>query len=542
MTPFGPRRWEKVWLGLLVLDVLLIAGSVLMPHVDGDALFFGEIAKGILRSGDWVTLHHRPSPSWVVDKPPLTFWLMALVLRVTGPTGAALRIWQLPLSLVLLGVTYRLSRLGLAEPARQEEAVLAALLLGTSFLGFYQSVSPQQDVALTVFLALGFVAYLRYRTSGNTGAALLAGVWIAAAVLSKGLVAVAVFGLVVTADMLIPSGKVGYWRWSQVAAGALVFTLVATPWFVVEGLRHGRAFVDALFVSGIGVGRFFHPVLSAPLPYWQAVIAYVPILAIWAFPWTGLLPRAVQEAWRLVGTGPPALRLCALWAGLHFVLLSISPGDKVFRYLFPLFPPLCVLLARVLIRSMNDVRGLRPVVVVTTGVAIPAVGANIWLLLSQSTEVRVFYGPMLVPFLSVVAVSVVVFAALAWRGTARAAVAALCAGALLAYGVLGWAVATHWERLWPWRAVAATVNRLYRPGDRLVFRSGYKPAANPLVYWLDPPIQFADDDATVERLWHQGRVFGVLQPESYFNLRNRLRPTILLEMPTGWVLVTNEAP
>ena len=542
MTPFGPRRWETVWIVLLLLSVVIVAAGVVVPLVDGDALFFGEIAKGILRSGDWVTLHHRLSPSWVVDKPPLTFWLMALVFRITGPTGPALHIWQLPLSLVLLAATYHLARLSSPGPAGREEGALAALLLGTSLLGFYQALSPQQDVALTLFLTLGFVAYLRYRTGGETGAALMAGFWIAAAVLSKGLVALAVFGLVVTGDLLIPSKAAGHWRWPQVAVGAAVFAVIGAPWFVVEGLRHGRPFVDAFFISGIGVGRFFRPALSAPLPYWQALLAYVPMLIIWAFPWTGLLPRAAAEAWRLVRTGPRPLRLSALWAGLSFLLLSVSPGDKVFRYLFPLLPSLCVLLARVMIKAMDDVRAMRAVAVTTAGIAVPVFAAAAWLMASRFPEARSIYAPILVPFLSVLTVSVVVFAFLGWRGSGRVAVAALCVGILVAYGVLEWAVATRWEALWPWRTAAATINNLYRPGDRVVIRVRHGAEANPLAYWLDRPIQLAADDAAVERLWHDGRLFGFLSSESFANLRHRLRLAVLLEFPAGWVLITNEAP
>jgi hypothetical protein len=109
----------------------------------------------------------------------------------------------------------------------------------------------------------------------------------------------------------------------------------------------------------------------------------------------------------------------------------------------------------------------------------------------------------------------------------------------VAYGVLEWAVTTRWDYLWPWPAAAATINSLSQPGDRVVIRVRHGAEANPLAYWLDRPIQLADDDAAVERLWHDGRLFGVLSSESFSNLRHRLRPTVLLEFPTGWVLVTN---
>jgi 4-amino-4-deoxy-L-arabinose transferase-like glycosyltransferase len=512
-----------------------------MPHVDGDALFFGEIARGILRSGDWLTLRHVQWPEWIVDKPPLTFWVTAIVFRVTGPTGWALRAWQVPFSIGLVAVTHQLARLGRPGPEGRGEALLAGLVLLTSLEGFYHTVSPQQDVALSFFVALAFVAYLRYRSEGGTGAAILTGVWLAAAVLSKGLAALAVFVPAVAADLLLPPRPPGAWRWSQVAAGAAAAALIGAPWFVEGALRLGRPFVDALFLSGIGIGRFFHAALRAPLPYWQAVVAYVPIAIVWMMPWTGLLPAAVGEGWRAVRAGPAAARLCALWAGCYFLILSISPGDKVFRYLLPLLPPLSVLIARAITGAMATPRTMRIFAALTLGLAVPALAAFAWLLSARYHEVA-FYAPMAIPVAAALALTVAAFAVLAWQGRGRPAVAVLCAGMLLAYGTLEWTVSAHWERLWPWRAVAATITRLSRPGDEVIFRGHHGAETNALVFWLDRPVRLVDDDATVERLWRERRVFAVVSPESYAGLSTRLRPTVLIEMPVGWILATNFAP
>lgn len=539
------RRADAVWLALLGLGVLVIFGSLPMPHVDGDALFFGEIAKEIVRSGDWLTLRHVQWPGWIVDKPPLTFWFTAIVFRITGPTGWALRLWQVPFSIGLMGVTYHLARLGRPEPegraAGHEEGLLASLVLVTSLLGFYHTVSPQQDVALSLFVALAFVAYLRYRAAGGAGAAIMSGAWLAAAVLSKGLVALAVFMPAVAADLLLPHRPRGVWRWPQMAAGVAAFALLGAPWFVEGALRWGRPFVDALFLSGIGVGRFFHAALTAPLPYWQALLAYVPIATIWMMPWTGLLPAAMGEGWRAARTAPAALRLCALWAGGYFLLLSISPGDKVFRYLLPLLPPLSVLIARAATAGMTRPRTMRFFALLTLGLAVPALLAFAWLLSARSKEVA-SYAPMAVPVAAVLAATLAAFAVLAWQATGRAAVVVLCAGMLLAYATLEWTVSTHWERLWPWRTVAATIARLSRPGDQVIFRGHHGAETNALVFWLDRPVLVVEDDAAVERLWRDARVFAVISPESYAALRDRLRPTVLIEMAIGWTLVTNTAP
>jgi len=147
---------------------------------------------------------------------------------------------------------------------------------------------------------------------------------------------------------------------------------VAAPWFIAGAIRQGMPFVDTVFLHGsLGVGRFVRPFLTSPIPYWQVVLAYVPMLAAGLLPWTGLLPGAVREGWRGLRAGPPPIRLCALWAGVYFLLVSLAPGDKVWRYLYPCYPPLAVLAARWLTGAIGDARRLRGAAGILLVVSVP---------------------------------------------------------------------------------------------------------------------------------------------------------------------------
>jgi len=280
---------------LLVATAILIIAGAPLPPLDAGDKFYGDIARHIVASGDWLTLKHPNQPGWVVDKPPLSFWLMALSILLAGDNEIALRLGQLLMAVVAIVVMSRIARLG----AGREEALLAALLLGTSAGFFYVSLSQKQDVPLNLFLALAFYEYLIHRSEGSTRSAVLSGVWVALAVLSKGVVALAVFILVVGVDTLAssPARRAGHGRWAaQAAAGVVAFVLVGAPWFVVGAIRQGRPFIDTFFLGGaLGVGRFFHAVVQ-PLPYWEAVLVAIPILMIGMLPWTGFLPGAIREA------------------------------------------------------------------------------------------------------------------------------------------------------------------------------------------------------------------------------------------------------
>ncbi len=423
--------WERVWMLLLLATCLLILAGAPLPHLDGDDKFYGDIARNILASGDWLTLKHPGQPWWVVDKPPLSFWLMAISIRLGGDNEAALRLWQLLMAVVAIVLTFRIARLG----AGREEALLAALLLGTSVQFFYLSLNPKQDVPLSLFLALAFYAYLSYRSGGRTRAAVLAGVCAALAVLSKGIVALAVFALVVVVDWQgsWPAKGAGHWRWTQVGAGAAAFALVAAPWFVVGAIRQGQPFIDTFFLGGtLGVGRFFHGV-TTPFPYWEGVLIEIPTVMVGMLPWTGFLPGAIREAWRSLRAGPPSVRLCVLWAGFYFLLVALSPADKMMHHLLPMYAPMAVLVARAVMTTPNDARRLRVPAAVALLAVVPG-AAMVVLAQARYPEESQFYLPLVGPSIALLLVALGAFAGFALRGRGRMAVAVACAALLLAYG------------------------------------------------------------------------------------------------------------
>lgn len=415
---------------LLFATCLLILAGALLPHLDGDDKFFGDIARRILATGDWLTLQHPGrGTAWVVDKPPLSFWLMALSIRLGGDNPAALRFWQLLMAVGTIYVTVCLARLG----AEKEEALIAGVLLGTSALFFYLSLNPKQDVPLTMFLALAFYAYLTYRAEGKTTTAVLGGVWVALAVLSKGIVAIPAFAPVIGADLVIScrAKRPRHWRWLQVMGGVAAFVLVAAPWFIVGAVRQGQPFIDTFFLTGtVGVGRFFDAARRG-LPYWESIAVMVAAVMAGTLPWAGLLPGAVREAWRGFREGPPSVRLCALWAGGYFALIALSPGYKLFHHLLPMFVPVAVLAARAVRATPSDSRRLWVPAAIALVTAAPVI---IMIVLSRARypEQARLYAPF-VPAVVLLLAALGAFAVYALRGRVRSAVAVSCTVSLLAF-------------------------------------------------------------------------------------------------------------
>src|SRR5437870_8294392 len=222
----GIDRWFR-WIGAAGIAVLL--AGLALPLTDGDTAFYATVARGALKSGEWVAFY---SPGGqVFDKPPLTIWLLGLSMAAFGSADWSVRLWHILFALATVFVTYRLARLMLS--VRQSLAAALVLLISGQF--FYQSLAPQQDIPLTLFVTLAMYWYLRWEQEGHVRMAALAGVASALAVLSKGLIGVVLPVLIVTVHLVLDRPKWPRAWLRHTAAAVSAFLIVAAPWFVAAG-------------------------------------------------------------------------------------------------------------------------------------------------------------------------------------------------------------------------------------------------------------------------------------------------------------------
>jgi 4-amino-4-deoxy-L-arabinose transferase-like glycosyltransferase len=531
---------DRLWLALVIVGCLVLVSSAGLPFLHYDDPLYVQVAKNVLATGDWVTLRHAAYAQF--DKPPLTIWLMAASIRLVGDGPIAWRAWHILMTLALVLTTYRLAR----RAAGPGESALAALVLVTATHVHYQHLVPQQDVPLALFLALGFLAFHDYRQFGRTRDAVLAGLWIALGTLTKGLVAVGFFGFVALADIAVATTRhrKEHLSFGQIAAGVAVFVFVAAPWFVAGALRGGEGFTNALLLGRIGLARALNPAYPTP-PYLLSLLFYIPVLVAGILPWTGALPGAVAELGRgLRGKEPPSIRLCALWCAIIFLVLSVLPTDHEIRYLLPIYPALAVLIARMLSRGGARTNCNGP----TRRALVPAAISMLIALASLTLGVQMMAAQNRTASSSLPLLTTAVFTlcaglvagGLAWAwGRIRWTIAILAISALVANATFIVMAARHWERLWPWPAVTAVIAAKRQPGDRVFVVGELLGERHFAHYYFPPPVEWAEDDAALARVWGDGGAFALVAPHFAQGVRARLRPTELFTMPSGWLLVTN---
>jgi hypothetical protein len=302
-----------------------------------------------------------------------------------------------------------------------------------------------------------------------------------------------------------------------------------------------------MIVGRSGLDRFFHPRLRPSIPYWQALIAYIPLLAAGVLPWTGLIPAAIGRGRNAARRGESisesnrVLAFCFIWFVVALIGLIASPGDKVYRYLVPTLVPLAVLMSAALDREPDRSR-LSATACLVASVACVA----LWLALLWARSVEpataALYMPIALPVAVVMTIAATAagFAMVAQRPSA--VIYALAAGSILTIASLQWSARARWDALWPWPRMATLVQEDKKTDTRaIVFGTGgpFSGVANAAAFYFDAPVAAVDDDAELVRLWGQPGLYAVLPREVSERLPHTPGRRVLVDSPLGWRLITN---
>jgi len=319
---------------LLAAFLLLGAVAVFEPARSGlaepDETRYAEIPREMLAARDLVVPRLNGLPYF--EKPPMLYWANAASFRLFGQTPWAAR---LPTRLAGLG-TALLVVWAAGAGGRRREGLAAGILLLASPIGFLMARTNLTDGLLTLFLTatllLARAAILRREAGGRWAAlAAAAGAAAAAAFLTKGLIAVALPGLV----LLVWTAATGRWRSLAalaVSPAPLVFVALAAPWFVLVERRH-PGFLEFFFVH-----EHFQRFATGAAKRAGPVYYFAPVLALGFLPGLAFLVAAFGKAWRRASDG----FFFVVWFAVVFAFFSASQS-KLPPYIFPALPAAAIL-------------------------------------------------------------------------------------------------------------------------------------------------------------------------------------------------------
>jgi 4-amino-4-deoxy-L-arabinose transferase-like glycosyltransferase len=389
-THYRPQQSPSAAASWVLLTAILIAvyfASLFTPPLldDVDAAH-AQAAQYIAQSNDWIT----PKIDGIryIEKPPLPYWIIAGLYRLTGVENAFTT--HLPNMLAMLGLAW-LSWLW----ARRAWGARAGLYAG---LGVLTSVGPFlftrfiiPESILAFFLLAALYCLLTGLEFGRPSRIYWMWACVALALLTKGLIApVFFFGAAI--PYLFLTGRWRRWRALKPVSGFLLFLAIAAPWHILCGLHNPdqghpvgnhptlgnvHGFFYFYFINE-HVLRFFN--MRYPHDYNKLPAVWYWVLhMVWLFPWSLFLPAVAIAAWKTrhrwlqhlrqdagqtvdfyldnalredVATYVLRLKfrirtiwLLSLFTAFTLLFFSISTNQEY--YTFPVWPPLFILIAAI---------------------------------------------------------------------------------------------------------------------------------------------------------------------------------------------------
>ena len=314
-----------VWFGTLGFRAL----------VKPDEGRYAEIPREMVQSGDWIT--PRLNGIKYFEKPPLQYWATAAAFAVFGESEWAARLWPGLTGFCGVLLAWYAGRRLFGERA----ALLAAAVLGTSFLYLVIGHVASLDMGLSFFLEaalLGFLLSQRSAAGSREERRWMIAVWaaMALAMLSKGLIGLAFPVMTLFAYSVLQRD----WKpWTRLhfGVGIPVFLLLGAPWFVAVSIANPE------FPRFFFVHEHFERFLTKEHGRYQPPWYFAPILLLGLLPWTTLAVQALARAWNVsTSRAWNERRFLLLWACLIFLFFSAS-SSKLPSYILPVFPAVALL-------------------------------------------------------------------------------------------------------------------------------------------------------------------------------------------------------
>ncbi len=340
------RTKIAIFLALALIVGLLPLGSSLIQHFP-DERYYSNGAVIMMQSGDYLT-PHTAEGDVRLKKPPFTYWMSLAGMELFGISVIGSRFFWLIGAAGILLATFQFTRI---LTRNDQTALLAAALLASNLIFLRASINAIPDLPLTLFMLFGSIGFtgLLFREDRQRLYGLLAYGGTGFAVLTKGLLPLAMVAYVLAYGLAVPSVRPRMWRlWVP----AIILPAIALfgAWFLYQSL-HASGELASDFVGdqlsekvAIGVGTFLDGISTNIAGLFLPVLLWLVMLVV------GSRTSGKRPNWQAIGSAAPFI---AGWVATVAVIFALSRVSS-HRYVMPVVPLLCVLLACALQTVMDQ--------------------------------------------------------------------------------------------------------------------------------------------------------------------------------------------
>lgn len=322
---------DKPQRDLLILFLLIfgffIIGLGANPYITPSEARYIEIPRQMLATGDWLTPHINGVQYF--EKPPLFYWMQAFFLSFGNSEFWGRVATALVVTLTCV-ITYATARLLYGRSS----GLLAAAALATSVLGYGLSRVAMLDAPVTLFLTATISSFIFAQKTGQKKYYYFMYAAAALAVMTKGLIGIVIPGLVI-GSWIIFTNNWKILKEARLFSGALLFLAIVAPWHILMQVKHPE-FSDFYFIHE-HFTRFLSNEHKRTAPWWF----FIAVTAAGMVPWV-LGFRLKALGFREKNNDSLFI---SLWILLPLLFFS-SSHSKLVPYIFPIFPPIFILIGR----------------------------------------------------------------------------------------------------------------------------------------------------------------------------------------------------
>ncbi|MFC2118015.1 ArnT family glycosyltransferase [Bacteroidota bacterium] len=286
---------------------------------------YAEIGREMLNSGD--LLHPRLLGIFHFHKPPVTYIITALGLKLFGINPFGARFFLMFAFLIQIYIVYRIAKIifgGSSKP------LYAAIIYSSFPIVLISVMNLTTDAFLNTFELISVFYIIRYYKEKRINFLYWFCVFISLAFLTKGPVGLIVPVLVLIACKIIYGSPKIKWK-LHLYFSFLIFMLISFSWFIYLIIENSE-FFDYFFFRHTVQRISDASVFERSEPWWYYLV-FMPVMFI---PWSVLLIKKVFEkrtrknisSWRI---------LYLFWIILPIFFFSLN-SSKLILYILPLFP------------------------------------------------------------------------------------------------------------------------------------------------------------------------------------------------------------
>lgn len=317
-------HWALLILFCLPFFVALGASSIW----DSNEAFYVQTPREMIERGDWLVPYFNGEPR--LNKPPLSYWLVAVLYQIFGVSVYAERFLMALLACASIWTVYCSGKLLFDRTA----ALWGAGIFAASFRFLILSRRLLIDVLMLFCVLAALYFLLRWVRRKSRASFLLFGLFLGLGFLAKG--PVALLPVAIAALYLLWTRQLKRLADAPWLAGGLLAALVGSSWFLLLGAFHGWQPV-ADFLVEENLGRFSHLDFGPQ----RGPLYYMLVFATEFTPWTWLFLAALY--WRLRNRSSSgkeegdAFRFLGLWIAVYLVVFSLSYNKQEY-YILPVYP------------------------------------------------------------------------------------------------------------------------------------------------------------------------------------------------------------